>query len=220
VHNILEKLYNPEIIDKGDEEVWRALIDGQGVVRNFVSAEIAKEFGDRLDLLITDEDRVGIVLNTSDTDWSNDPFRLSPEDKKLLRSIELLFAALIARAADLDEDEVIAGVSEVLKYIRQGQDWHTDNYEEDVSQPNYLKSMSVINGILTLKGRAIYRYKDPATSKVETIEASPGTLVLTRSGDIDGLPQIEHSVDAPLSDETGKPENRLVLLFSAPGKIS
>jgi len=157
VHNILEKLYNPEIIDKGDQEVWRALIDGQGVVRNFVSAEIAKEFGDRLDLLITDEDRVGIVLNTSDTDWSNDPFRLSPEDKKLLRSIELLFAALIARAADLDEDEVIAGVSEVLKYIQQGQDWHTDNYEEDVSQPNYLKSMSVINGILTLKGRAIYR---------------------------------------------------------------
>ncbi len=212
----MEVLKNPELLQKGDEEVWRALLDGQGVVKDFISPEIAKAFGDKLDTIIQEEDTVGIVLNSTQETWDNDIYQLSPEDKVLLKSLEQLFAAIIARAADLDEDKVIAGISEVLKYVHKGQEWHTDNYEVSDAQPGYLANLAVINGILTLKGRAKYYYKDPVTGNVEEIETSPGTLVLTRSGDVDGLPQIEHAVDPPKKSDAGEAENRIVILFSAP----
>lgn len=214
----MESLRNPEVIKLGDEEVWRALLDGQGVVNDFIPPSVAETFGTRLDELFDDEDLDGIPLNSQEEEWEAGEdvieHTLGPEERETLRQIERLYCAIIARAADVDEAMLENSISELLKYVSTDMPFHMDQYEVNEDDPGYLRDMRVLNGILTLKGRANYQYKDPATGKIETILTKPGTLVITRSGDIDALPQVEHGVGSPLPTEDGEPENRIVLLLA------
>lgn len=209
----METLRNPEVIERGDEEVWRALIDGVGVINNFIPAETAIEFGKRLDLLVPHEDTVGIPLASHEEEWDEDPYKLNPKDKLLLAEIQNLLAAIYARAADVSDTDTKIGMAEMLKYVDNGMVWHVDAYQI-VELPGYLKEMSIIVGVLTLAGEAEYLYKDPDTNKDEKIITKPGTLVLTRASDIDDLKTVEHAVTKPIQGAEGQKQNRIALVLS------
>ncbi|EDK72694.1 hypothetical protein TM7_0152 [candidate division TM7 genomosp. GTL1] len=90
-------------------------------------------------------------------------------------------------------------------------DWHTDNYEADPSLGD-LEAVSVLNAVVTLKGSAEYSWKDPETGEIRSVVTKPGTVVLSRSGDIHDLPQVEHAVGPPIADVDGDCQRVALLL--------
>ena len=202
-----------EPITDPDEEVLKALVDGEGIIRNFIQPDLAIKTGNSLSLLIPHEDTVGIPIVT-DADYLPDEHDLPVSDqiKQEIYKAEVLFAALLSRVSGIDADTLPVMSTEVIKYLGdEGMKWHFDNSSiVDTNPDPSLKDIGVLNGVLTLKGSAIYFYKDSDTQKVHRLEVGPGTLVITRAGDIDDLPQIEHAVSAPL----GEDKERVALLMT------
>ncbi len=196
-----------------EEEVLRALVDGEGIIRNFIDPELANRIGENLSVLIPREDTVGIPV-TTDPDYEPDEYDLPLSDqiKEEIRRAEMLFAALLSTAAGITEDMLPEMSTEAIKYLGdEGMNWHFDNYNiVDTNPDPKLKDIGVLNGVLTLKGTAIYFYKDPDTQEVHRFKVGPGTLVITRSGDIDDLSQVEHAVSAPQGDD----KERVALLMT------
>lgn len=70
---------------------------------------------------------------------------------------------------------------------------------------------------LTLSGEATYLWRDPITGDVKSVIVQPGTLLLSRSGESEFGPQIEHAVGPPRQPGTVEapiPSTRVALLMS------
>lgn len=135
----------------------------------------------------------------------------------MVRQIERQFTVMICKAAGVESSPLHLSSSEVIKYAGgNGMEWHFDNYAPNPDLGPALEPYGVINGALTLKGRADYYFKDPQSGETGRIEVGPGTLVLTRSGDLGNLRQIEHAVGPPWADQNGDTE-RIVLLITMTG---
>ena len=94
-------------------------------------------------------------------------------------------------------------------------DWHFDNYGS-LNPGNHETNASrlrKINGVLTLSGEATYTHKDPDIGKIIAVPAPAGSMVMTGSGDVDSLEQVEHKLTPPVASEEGLITPRLVLLL-------
>lgn len=210
-HELETKPVDPE------EEALRALVDGIGVIHEFIDPQRAKAFGKLLSEQIgDDEDTTGTPLDTDliENDVFTASFNLTPEQIEELRSIENFYLDLLRKIYPEAVDQNMFVSGEVLKYITSGMPAHTDNYGDKFSLADKEKAeISILNGVVTLMGEADYSYLDPETNKWETIRVKPGTLLISRSGDIQGLPQIKHAVSPPQTNDSGELSERIVLLL-------
>lgn len=197
------------IVYDSTENILEALVDGISVVDRYVTPESAVKVGSELSAFIPGEDTVGIPLlveNDYSVLMTDKDIILSDSTHRTLAQVRSAFRLAASGAIGSGDPEQFDVSFEVLKYLGGGMDWHTDNYgsySDEASEPH-----DVLNGVLTLKGIADYSYKNPNTSIEQVpVRVTPGTLVLTRSGELEDLPQVEHKVSAPVGSE------RLVLLL-------
>lgn len=190
------------------EYVKDALENGVAIDPNFLDPDLSEAIGRILGGLV-EEDTTGIPIDTESGsgEWW-DELQIADEDRLVVAEIEKKFAKLACDFADASPGTLRATSELIIYNSHLGMGWHTDNYEPDPDLgTGQMQDLGVLNGVVTLHGEAEYFWKDPADGAVSSVHTKPGMLVLTRSGDLNGLPQIEHKVDSPTTSK------RVVLLL-------
>lgn len=209
-----EGLYDPQ------EEALKALIEGAAAIDDFIESDEAAVLAKFLSENVDEMDTIGTPLFTDNVEDLPDGFAiLRGEEATILRRAIDMYVHLVCVAADIDPLTIPRPEAEAIRYKgNSGMPWHTDNYEPNDSFPAESQHIGVLNGVLTLSGMTNYYYKDPETGEVFAFKVKPGTLVVSRSGDLDGLEQVEHMVDAPEEGANGERE-RIALLISLHGIV-
>lgn len=209
---------NPEELHYDPEkEALKALLDGVASIDAFIDPKEAQELAAVISYYIPGTDTVGTPIYAEGLFDSKYPGELVARGRagEILKKAIDLYVYLICRAADIDPDSIERPIVEALKYRGEGMEFHDDNYSPNTKLATGAEYIGVLNGVLTLSGAAVYTYIDPATGIEEDVPVSAGTLVVSRSGDYEGLSQVRHKVSGPQLID-GRRE-RIVLLIGLSG---